>query len=69
MHLYYPKEDNGKPYISFDANKRKVNDTIKGFREIVKKIENKNFDMSHVIKSQKQCGNCDMRFYCNPGCY
>ena len=35
----------------------------------VNKIENKNYDMSNTVKSEKQCGECDMRFHCNPRHY
>ncbi|MDQ3020344.1 MAG: ATP-dependent helicase [Bacteroidota bacterium] len=69
MHLYYPKEESGSPVISFDYNDSKINNTISTFSQVVKKIENYDYDMSHIVKSEKQCGDCDMRFYCNPKQY
>lgn len=69
MHLYYPKEENSSPYITFKANKDNIQHTINVFDEVVKNIEIKNYDMSRVNKTEKQCGNCDMRFHCNPNSY
>ncbi|NLR68540.1 ATP-dependent helicase [Chitinophaga varians] len=69
MHLYFPKEDEGSPYISFLYNPERITNTIRAFDEVVNKIENKNFDMDTVVKSEKQCGNCDMRYHCNPKQY
>lgn len=69
MHLYYPKEEAGSPYVTFKANKDNVSQTIAVFDEVVNKIEKKNYDMQHVVKSEKQCGDCDMRYHCNPKQY
>lgn len=69
MHLYYPKEEDSSPYITFKANKDNVQHTINIFDEVVAKIESKNYDMGNIVKSEKQCGDCDMRFYCNPKHY
>jgi DNA helicase II / ATP-dependent DNA helicase PcrA len=69
MHLYYPKEDDGSPYVSFRKNELTINSTISSFEKIVNKIENKNFDDSHVKKCEKLCSSCDMRYYCNPRYY
>lgn len=69
MHLYYPKEEDASPYITFKSNKDNIQHTISIFDEVVNKIEAKNYDMKHIVKSEKQCGNCDMRFHCNPRHY
>lgn len=69
MHLYYTKEENGSPYISFPSNKENIHKTISSFDEVVKKIEVKDFDMSHTVKSEKLCSDCDMRYHCNPKQY
>lgn len=69
LHLYYPKEESGSPYITFGANKDNIGHTISIFDDVVKKIENKNYEMKHITKSEKQCGNCDMRYHCNPRQY
>ena len=69
MHLYYPKEEDSSPYITFNANKNNIQHTISVFDEVVDKIEKKNYDMSQIAKSEKHCGNCDMRYHCNPKQY
>jgi DNA helicase-2/ATP-dependent DNA helicase PcrA len=69
MHLYYPKEEDGSPYITFKSNKDNIQHTISVFDEVVSKIETKNYDMTNINKSEKQCGDCDMRFHCNPKHY
>lgn len=69
LHLYFPKEDNGNPYISFPSNSDNIKTTIQIFDEVVQKIELKDYDMSQTPKSDKQCGNCDMRYHCNPQQY
>jgi DNA helicase-2/ATP-dependent DNA helicase PcrA len=69
MHLYYTKEEAGSPYITFRNQPERIGNTIQAFDEVVHKIEHKDFDISHITKSEKQCGNCDMRYYCNPRTY
>jgi DNA helicase-2/ATP-dependent DNA helicase PcrA len=69
MHLYYPKEEEGNPQVTFPANAHNISATIQSFDEVVRKIETKNFDMSNVSKSEKLCGECDMRYMCNPRHY
>jgi DNA helicase-2/ATP-dependent DNA helicase PcrA len=66
LHIYYPKETEGLPTISFPFDEQIVDRTINEFESIVKKIEAHDYDMSKTIKSEKQCGDCDMRFHCNP---
>lgn len=69
MHLYFPKEDAGSPYITFPYNPNMIAETIHSFDQVVQKIENKDFNMKKVVKSEKQCGGCDMRYHCNPKQY
>lgn len=69
MHLYYPSEDAASPYITYKSNQSNIQHTISVFDEVVNKIEAKNYDMTHIVKSEKQCGDCDMRFHCNPKHY
>lgn len=69
INLYYPKEENGSPYISFPSNKGFIDNTMKSFDEVVDKIETKNYDLGHITKSEKQCSGCDMRYHCNPRQY
>jgi len=65
MHLYYTGEKSGTPYITYDYSKKAIDKTIKTFDNVVNLIESKDYDMSHVKKCDKLCGNCDFRFYCN----
>jgi len=69
MNLYYPKEDDGNPNIHFKFDRDKINESISEFDKVVTKIENKNFNLGSVVKTEKQCGECDMRFHCNPKQY
>jgi DNA helicase-2/ATP-dependent DNA helicase PcrA len=69
MHLHYPKEENGNPNITFNKNESTISKTIESFDKIVENIEKKNFDNSHITRNTKQCGDCDMRYYCNPRQY
>jgi DNA helicase-2/ATP-dependent DNA helicase PcrA len=65
MNLYYPKEESGNPQISFPYRSSNIEATIHSFDEVVDKIEKKDFSMKCVRRSEKQCKECDMRFYCN----
>lgn len=69
MHLYYPKEEDGNPHVTFPSNPHNIRGTVESFDEVVRKIEAKDFDMTHIDKTEKQCGECDMRFHCNPRQY
>jgi len=65
LHLYYTGEEAGSPTISFDPLKMEINETIKDFDQIVRKIQNRNFE--HKSTSNRICENCDFRFYCRRG--
>jgi len=65
LRLYYPKEENGNPCISYKYDPSKVTSTIESFDEVVKKIERKDFSMRDVKCNQKQCAECDMRHFCH----
>ncbi|MDO8368095.1 MAG: ATP-dependent DNA helicase [Saprospiraceae bacterium] len=69
MHLYYPKVEDGIPTITFDFNHAQIAQTIGVFDEVVRKIKSKDYDMGQTNKTEKLCGNCDMRFHCNPKQY
>lgn len=69
MHLHYPKEENGSPYVTFNKNENTISKTIETFDKVVRNIENKNFDNTHITRNAKQCGDCDMRYHCNPSQY
>ena len=68
MHLYYPKEENGNPRISYRYQKQNIENTIEAFEEVVEKIEKKDFSMEGVRRNEKHCSDCDLRFYCNFNC-
>ena len=68
MHLYYPKEENGNPRISYRYNRGNVENTIEAFEEVVEKIEKKDFSMENHQRNEKHCSDCDLRFYCNFNC-
>jgi len=66
MHLYYTAEKDGLPMVSYDRRAANITTTIQTFDAVVNKIEAKDFNMSAIKKTEKLCGNCDMRFHCNP---
>ena len=68
MHLYYPKEENGNPRITYRYQKKNIENTIEAFEEVVQKIEKKDFSMKGVYRNEKHCSDCDLRFYCNFNC-
>lgn len=68
MHLYYPKEENGNPRITYRYNQGNIENTIEAFDDVVKKIEMKDFSMEGHQRNEKHCSDCDLRFYCNFNC-
>mgnify|MGYP002854807645 CR=1 FL=1 len=68
MHLYYPKEENGNPRITYRYNQGNIENTIDAFEEVVHKIEQKDFSMEHHCRNEKHCSDCDLRYYCNFNC-
>lgn len=68
MHLYYPKEENGNPRITYRYQRKNIENTIEAFEDVVKKIEKKDFSMEGVRRNEKHCSDCDLRFYCNFNC-
>lgn len=65
MHIYYPKEEDANPRITFPYREHNVAATINSFEQVVRKIESRDFSMVGTHRSEKQCADCDMRFYCN----
>ncbi len=65
LRLYYPKEENGNPCISYKFDHTKVSDTIESFDNIVSRIERKDFSMNPRLCNQQQCAECDMRHFCH----
>ena len=68
MHLYYPKEENGNPRITYRYDRGNVENTIEAFEEVVHKIEKKDYSMEGVSRNEKHCSDCDLRFFCNYNC-
>lgn len=65
MKAYYTGEKDGVPFISFKKDKKKINETIASFDEVVKRIERKDF--KGQCSDLKVCKNCDLRHYCKRG--
>ncbi|MEI6386872.1 MAG: ATP-dependent DNA helicase [Spirochaetota bacterium] len=64
MHLYYTGTENGSPYVSYDHERKSIARTIADVASVVKKIEGKDFNHSQIEKSDRHCGNCDVRPFC-----
>ena len=64
MHLYYTGVENENPYISWDRQDVNISKTISDVDTVIRKIDCKNYNMIDTKTTEKQCGNCDMRFYC-----
>ncbi len=65
MKVYYTGEKDGIPTISFKKDDRHINDTVKTFRDVVDKIEKKDFNGQ--CNNLAVCKNCDLRHYCKKG--
>ena len=63
MHLYYTGAENENSRISFKKDQASVDDAIREFDNIVKRIQKKDF--SHKADKQSVCDNCDFRYYCS----
>ncbi len=64
MHLYYTGVENANPYITWDRLDVDIDRTIQEVETVISKIECKNYNMTDIKIKEKQCENCDMRFYC-----
>lgn len=62
MRVYYTSELNSNPFINFKKEDENIKKTIKEFDNVVKNIENKNFESR--CSDLNICKNCDFRFYC-----
>jgi DNA helicase-2/ATP-dependent DNA helicase PcrA len=63
MHLYYTGEASGNPYVSFDNNRKRIDQTIAVIDKTVNRIEEKDYQIAE--RPDKHCKNCDIRFYCD----
>ena len=66
MSLYYTNTEEGSPYVSFPKHDLSITETIKGVASVVEKIEK--HDYSLHTRKEKQCRECDMRYFCNKHC-
>ena len=62
MHLYYTSEEDGNPFVTFDREGSKIDDTIDEINNVVARIEKKDFTIEE--RPLQSCKNCDMRFHC-----
>ena len=62
MHLYYTSTLEGDPLISFDWNRREVDQTISDISNTVENIEAKRFEQK--AQNAYACKYCDMRYIC-----
>ena len=62
-HLYYMREEDGIPTISFDKNSRSIERTVAKLDAVVERIEEKDFRIPE--RPARLCKECDMRAYCD----
>lgn len=65
MHLYYTGAENESPLISYDFNKAAIDHTISEVSNVVKMIENKEFNQDPKKRCKELCHECDLNNYCN----
>lgn len=65
MKVYYTGEKNGVPTITFRKNEKHINETINTFKDVVNKIEKKDF--KGKCSDLSICKNCDLRHFCKRG--
>ena len=65
MKVYYTGEKNGVPTISFRKDERHIKETISTFKNVVDKIERKEFNSK--CSDLNICKNCDLRHFCKRG--
>ncbi len=65
MKVYYTGEKNGVPTISFRKDEKHIKETISTFKDVVDKIERKEFNSK--CSDLNICKNCDLRHFCKRG--
>ena len=63
MHLYYTSTIEGSPLISFEWNKKSIDNTVNEISDTIKAIENKDFRLK--AQNKYACKFCDMKYICN----
>lgn len=62
-HIYYTREQDGLPTISFDKDSRSIQRTIAAIDGVVQRIESHDFRIPE--RPARLCKECDMRPYCD----
>lgn len=62
MSLFYMGEESAFPQITFEYDKKKIDDMMASFDETIKKILQKDFGQGRC--DEKVCPHCDFKYYC-----
>ena len=62
MHLYYTSTLQGDPLISFEWDRKAIDQAIAEVSDTVRMIEDKQFDGE--VQNTYACRFCDMRYVC-----
>ena len=65
MHLYFTRTEGENPYVTWDFDPGQVAGTLRKIGETVARIERHDFSNAHVVKCERLCDGCDMRFFCH----
>ena len=64
MHLYYTRTEGESPYVTWDYDPGRTDATMRKIAATVADIEAHRFSNAGVVKCERLCDGCDMRFYC-----
>lgn len=62
-HIYYTREEDGVPIITFQKNIGSIENTVSAFDAVVQRIEDKDFRIPE--RPARLCKECDMSAYCD----
>ena len=65
MHLYYTRTEGESPYVTWDYDPGRTDATMRKIAATVADIEAHRFSNAGVVKCERLCDGCDMRFYCH----
>jgi len=63
MHLYYTREPDGVPLITYNKDSSRIDRTIAAIDTVVQRIEGKDYRIPE--RPARLCRECDMRAYCD----
>ena len=63
MHLYYTRETEGVPLVTYPKDNSRIDRTITTIDRVVQRIENKDYQIPE--RPARLCKECDMRAYCD----